>query len=82
MRLRKNPVASAATSTLKESQRAVAAATAVMEGPAAATFENTTAASQDLRVLINRLDRTVREIERNPQGFIVGEPLPYEEKKR
>jgi phospholipid/cholesterol/gamma-HCH transport system substrate-binding protein len=33
-------------------------------------------------VLINRLDRTVREIERNPQGFIVGEPLPYEEKKR
>jgi phospholipid/cholesterol/gamma-HCH transport system substrate-binding protein len=75
-------VASTATSTLKESQRAVAAATAVMEGPAAATFENTTAASQDLRVLINRLDRTVREIERNPQGFIVGEPLPYEEKKR
>ena len=75
-------VASAATGTLKESQRAVAAATTVMEGPAAATFENTTAASQDLRVLINRLDRTVREIERNPQGFIVGEPLPYEEKKR
>ena len=37
---------------------------------------------QDLRVLINRIDRTVREIERNPQGFVVGEPLPYEEKKR
>ncbi len=75
-------VATAATGILTESQRAVSAATAVMEGPAAATFENTTAASQDLRVLINRLDRTVREIERNPQGFIVGEPLPYEEKKR
>ncbi len=75
-------VANAATGTLMESQRAVSAATAVMEGPATATFENTAAASQDLRVLINRLDRTVREIERNPQGFIVGEPLPYEEKKR
>ncbi len=75
-------VAVAATGILTESQRAVAAATAVMEGPAAATFENTTAASQDLRVLINRLDRTVREIERNPQGFVVGEPLPYEEKRR
>lgn len=75
-------VAAAATGILTESQRAVAAATAVMEGPAAATFENTTAASQDLRVLINRLDRAVREIERNPQGFVVGEPLPYEEKKR
>lgn len=75
-------VATAATGTLEESQRAVSAATALMEGPAAATFENTTAASQDLRVLINRLDRAVREIERNPQGFIVGEPLPYEEKRR
>lgn len=75
-------VATAATDTLAESQRAVSAAVAVIEGPAAATFENTTAASQDLRVLINRIDRTVREIERNPQGFVVGEPLPYEEKKR
>ncbi|MBU3920639.1 MAG: MCE family protein, partial [Alphaproteobacteria bacterium] len=75
-------VANAATVTLEESRRAVSAATALMEGPAAATFENTTAASQDLRVLINRLDRAVREIERNPQGFIVGEPLPYEEKRR
>jgi phospholipid/cholesterol/gamma-HCH transport system substrate-binding protein len=75
-------VANAATGTLAESQRAVAAATAVMEGPASTTFENTTAASQDLRILITRLDRMAREIERNPQGFIVGEPLPYEEKRR
>jgi phospholipid/cholesterol/gamma-HCH transport system substrate-binding protein len=75
-------VAKAATGTLEESQRAVAAATAIIEGPAATTFENTTAASQDLRVLINRIDRAVREIERNPQGFVVGEPLPYEEKRR
>lgn len=75
-------VANAATDTLSESRRAVSAAVAVIEGPAATTFENTTAASQDLRVLINRIDRTVREIERNPQGFVVGEPLPYEEKKR
>ena len=75
-------VATAATETLAQTQRTVAAATAVMEGPATQTFENTSAASQDLRVLINRLDRAVREIERNPQGFVVGEPLPYEEKKR
>lgn len=75
-------VAGAAAGTLNESQRAVSAATAIIEGPATATLENTTAASQDLRVLINRLDRTVREIERNPQGFVVGEPLPYEEKRK
>lgn len=75
-------VANSAAGTLDESRRAVAAATAIIEGPATTTFENTTAATQDLRVLIHRLDRAVREIERNPQGFVVGEPLPYEEKKR
>ncbi|MEQ9506044.1 MAG: MlaD family protein [Hyphomonas sp.] len=75
-------VADSAAGTLDESRRAVAAATAVMEGPATETFENTAAASQDLRVLINRIDRAVREIERNPQGFVVGEPLPYEEKRK
>jgi phospholipid/cholesterol/gamma-HCH transport system substrate-binding protein len=75
-------MASSASGTLEESRRAVAAATAVMEGPATQTFENTAAASQDLRMLINRIDRAVREIERNPQGFVVGEPLPYEEKRK
>lgn len=75
-------VAGAATGTLEASQRAVDAATEMIEGPATTTFENTSAASQDLRVLINRLDRTVRELERNPQGFVVGEPMPYEEKRK
>lgn len=75
-------VADAATGTLQSSQKAVDAATALVDGPATVTFENTSAASQDLRVLINRLDRAVRELERNPQGFIVGEPVPYEEKRR
>lgn len=75
-------VATSAAGTLDESRRAVATITALMEGPAIETFENTAAASQDLRVLINRIDRTVREIERNPQGFVLGEPLPYEEKRK
>lgn len=75
-------VADAATGTLESSQKAVDAATALIDGPATVTFENTSAASQDLRVLINRLDRAVRELERNPQGFVVGEPVPYEEKRR
>lgn len=74
-------VADAATGTLEQSTKAVEVATAVIEGPAATTFENTTAASRDLRTLINRLDRAVRDIESNPQGFVVGEPLPYEEKR-
>ncbi|MFN7164346.1 MAG: MlaD family protein [Hyphomonas sp.] len=73
--------ARSAQGTFEESQRAATALAALMEGPAIETLENTAAASQDLRVLINRLDRTVRNIERNPQGFVVGEPLPYEEKR-
>lgn len=75
-------VATSAAGTLEETRRAVAVATQMMEGPATETLENTAAASQDLRVLINRLDRAVRDIERNPQGFVVGEPLPYEEKRK
>ena len=75
-------VATSAAGTLEETRRAVAVATQMMEGPATETLENTAAASQDLRVLINRLDRAVRDIERNPQGFVVGQPLPYEEKRK
>ncbi len=68
--------------TVLESQRTVAAATAAIEGPATDTLEDARMATQDLRLLINRLDRMSREIEQNPQGLIVGEPVPYEDAKR
>ena len=54
------------------------AAAEAIEGPATGAFEDAQLASQDLRVLINRLDRIAREIEQNPQSFVIGEPAPYE----
>ncbi len=71
-----------ADTAITASQATIDAVTALIEGPAMETLGNTSAVSQDLRVLINRLDRMTREIERNPQGFVVGAPLPYEEKRR
>ncbi len=75
-------IADSARETLASSSAAMQSAAEIIDGPARLTFENANAVSQDLRILINRLDRMAREIERNPQGFVVGEPLPYEERRR
>ncbi len=70
-----------ASLTMEESRKAIAAATALVEGGASDTVAQTSLAAQELRVLIARLDRLTREIEQNPQGFVVGKPLPYEERR-
>ena len=67
-----------ANETIEQSNRAVSAAADAIEGPATSAIEDARLASQDLRVLINRLDRVAREIERNPQSFVAGDPIPYE----
>ncbi len=66
--------------TLAESRKAIAAATSMVEGPAAATVAQTGMAAQDLRILITRLDRVVRDLEQNPQSLVVGDPRPYEDR--
>lgn len=43
------------------------------------TVEEIGLASQDLRRLLYRLDELVREIEENPEAFVLGNPQPYEE---
>ena len=70
-----------ASATLAESRKAIQAATALVEGGANDTLQQTGMAAQELRILISRLDRIARELEQNPQGFVVGNPLPYEEKR-
>jgi phospholipid/cholesterol/gamma-HCH transport system substrate-binding protein len=75
-------IADSARETLTASTAAMQSAAEIIDGPARLTFENANDVSQDLRLLINRLDRMAREIERNPQGFVVGEPLPYEDRRR
>ena len=74
-------VARSASGTLDRSSEAVAAATAIIEGPASETFQNAGLASKELRILLNRFDRILREIESNPQSLLVGEAVPYEESR-
>lgn len=75
-------VLTSAGTAMDEGGKAAAAMTATLEGPAVTALEDARAVSQDLRVLINRLDRLAREAEQNPQRFVVGEPVPYEEYRK
>jgi len=68
-----------ASDMLVESRKAIQAATVLVEGGASDTVQQTNLAAQDLRLLISRLDRLTRELEQNPQGLVVGTPLPYED---
>ena len=82
-------------SLLTEVSKVVASADAVMaqggdtvrvvntllEGPATGVVEDSRLAAQDLRILISRMDRLTRELEQNPQSMLVGEPVPYEDKR-
>lgn len=70
-----------ASEMLTQSRKALEAATVLVEGGASGTLQQTSLAAQELRVLISRLDRLTREFEQNPQGLVVGDPLPYEERR-
>ncbi len=72
-------VSESANTSIKESTRAVSAAADAIEGPATDALRDARLASQDLRVLINRLDRLARDVEQDPQSLIVGDPIPYED---
>jgi phospholipid/cholesterol/gamma-HCH transport system substrate-binding protein len=66
---------------LTDSRKAIQAATLLVEGGASDTVLQTSLAAQELRVLIARLDRLTRELEQNPQGLVLGNPLPYEDRR-
>ena len=51
----------------------------MIEGPTNTTLAQSGQAAQELRTLIARLDRVVRDLEQNPQSLVVGNPLPYED---
>ena len=63
---------------LAESQRAVQVAADAIDGPAVGALEDARIATQDLQILINRLDRIARRVEESPEQLVVGDPLPYE----
>lgn len=68
-----------ANTTIKEGKRAMTAAADAIEGPAGDALTDARLASQDLRMLINRLDRLARNVEQDPQALLVGDPIPYED---
>lgn len=74
-----NQATGEANTTLSESRKAIQVATELIEGPTNETMGQTALAAQEMRTLIARLDRVVRELEQNPQGLVIGRPLPYEE---
>ena len=64
-----------------EGKDALASARALIEGPTAQALSDAQLTAQDLRTLVSRLDRVVRDLEQNPQEIVVGKPLPYEKKR-
>lgn len=57
----------------------VGSANNVFQGPATEALEEVRLASQDLRLLVQRLDGIARELQQNPQSIVIGDPKPYEE---
>ncbi|MEL6830137.1 MAG: MlaD family protein [Pseudomonadota bacterium] len=74
-----NAATGEAQRTINESRKAIEAAGALLTGPGSEALTDTGLAAQELRILMQRLDRVVREMEANPQGLVLGRPLPYEE---
>ena len=66
---------------LETADSAAGKANSVIE-PAGDAMEEFRLASQDLRLLIQRLDGVARELEQNPQSIVTGNPKPYEGGRR
>jgi phospholipid/cholesterol/gamma-HCH transport system substrate-binding protein len=74
-------VVSSAETVMAQGGETVRVVNTLLEGPATGVVEDSRLAAQDLRILISRMDRLTREIEQNPQSMLVGEPVPYEDKR-
>jgi phospholipid/cholesterol/gamma-HCH transport system substrate-binding protein len=76
-----NKVLTSAETVMAQGGETVRVVNSLLEGPATGVVEDSRLAAQDLRILISRMDRLTREIERNPQSMLVGEPVPYEDER-
>lgn len=70
-----------AEASFVEGKEALTSARALIEGPTTQALTDAQLTAQDLRTLVSRLDRVVRDLEQNPQEIVVGKPLPYEKKR-
>ncbi|WP_321488591.1 MlaD family protein [uncultured Hyphomonas sp.] len=76
-----NKVVTSAETVMAQGGETVRVVNSLLDGPATGVVEDSRLAAQDLRILISRMDRLTREIERNPQSMLVGEPVPYEDER-
>jgi len=67
---------------IQDGQAAFISTRELLDTEARQTLNQSRLAAEDLQRLIERLDRLARELERNPQGFVVGKPMPYEKEAR
>ncbi|MCA8891501.1 MAG: MCE family protein [Hyphomonas sp.] len=74
-------VVASADAVIVQGKDTVGVVNTLLEGPATGVVEESRLAAQDLRILISRMDRLTRELEQNPQSMLVGEPVPYEDKR-
>ncbi len=64
-----------------EALRALRSANETIDGPANDTLTETHLAVRDMRRLIARIDEIAREVESEPHSLVLGDPLPYEERR-
>ena len=76
-----NKVVASADAVIVQGNDTMGVVNQLLEGPATGVVEDSRLAAQDLRILISRMDRLTRELERNPQSMLVGEPVPYEDER-
>ena len=74
-------VVASADAVMEQGGDTVRVVNSLLEGPATGVVEDSRQAALDLRILISRMDRLTRELEQNPQSVLVGEPVPYEDKR-
>ncbi|MEO0883909.1 MAG: MlaD family protein [Pseudomonadota bacterium] len=51
-------------------------------GPAVDALDEFRLAGQELRLLMQRMEGVIRDLEQNPQSLVAGDPLPYEGGRR
>ncbi|MEL7541652.1 MAG: MlaD family protein [Pseudomonadota bacterium] len=68
-----------ANGLIETTDGAVVSADRMIQGPTTEALQEFRLASQELRLLIQRLDSVARELEQNPQIIVTGDPKPYEE---
>lgn len=77
-----NAAVTDARSLIARAELAIGNADEAVSGPGRDALEEVRLASQEMRLLIQRLDGVARQLEQNPQVVVTGDPKPYEGGRR